>query len=177
MPLIFNFLKMPFRLSFTVLTYPENLIAAPFCFAVLISLSSGMPNHSASIQVRFLGPLPSFLTRAPFSVQFMHSAWFYWGVFSPPSSVTTVFKSTHIYLFTIRFVLLLFTLKVVSVYHCVPILASHFLSVLQLCVQKLRILIEDSDQNCEPSVNACSVSFSHCLRVSHSTSPPPPIPF
>lgn len=35
----------------------------------------------------------------------------------------------------------------------------------QLCVQKLRILIEDSDQNCEPSVNACSVSFSHCLRV------------
>lgn len=41
----------------------------------------------------------------------------------------------------------------------------HF-SLLQLCVQKLRILIEDSDQNCEPSVNACSVSFSHCLRVS-----------
>lgn len=40
------------------------------------------------------------------------------------------------------------------------------LSLLQLCVQKLRILIEDSDQNCEPSVNACSVSFSHCLRVS-----------
>lgn len=40
------------------------------------------------------------------------------------------------------------------------------LSLFQLCVQKLRILIEDSDQNCEPSVNACSVSFSHCLRVS-----------
>ncbi|XP_010788721.1 AP-3 complex subunit delta-like, partial [Notothenia coriiceps] len=42
---------------------------------------------------------------------------------------------------------------------------NHSASI-QLCVQKLRILIEDSDQNCEPSVNACSVSFSHCLRVS-----------
>lgn len=41
-----------------------------------------------------------------------------------------------------------------------------FFPPFQLCVQKLRILIEDSDQNCEPSVNACSVSFSHCLRVS-----------
>lgn len=41
----------------------------------------------------------------------------------------------------------------------------------QLCVQKLRILIEDSDQNCEPSVNACSVSFSHCLCVSGLVSP------
>uniref|UniRef100_A0A0E9VXC3 Uncharacterized protein n=1 Tax=Anguilla anguilla TaxID=7936 RepID=A0A0E9VXC3_ANGAN len=42
---------------------------------------------------------------------------------------------------------------------------NHSASI-QLCVQKLRILIEDSDQNCEPSVNACSVSFSHCLSVS-----------
>nr|XP_009294543.1 AP-3 complex subunit delta-1 isoform X6 [Danio rerio] len=31
---------------------------------------------------------------------------------------------------------------------------NHSASI-QLCVQKLRILIEDSDQNCEPSVNAC----------------------
>lgn len=47
---------------------------------------------------------------------------------------------------------------------------------LQLCVQKLRILIEDSDQNCEPSVNACSVSFSHCLRVSGVVTPHPTRP-
>lgn len=48
------------------------------------------------------------------------------------------------------------------------LLFSISLSCPQLCVQKLRILIEDSDQNCEPSVNACSVSFSHCLHVSES---------
>lgn len=56
-----------------------------------------------------------------------------------------------------------------------PFSPPHFLllslSLFQLCVQKLRILIEDSDQNCEPSVNACSVSFSHCLRVSDYSPP------
>lgn len=52
-------------------------------------------------------------------------------------------------------------------YFLPPFLSLSFcLCHFQLCVQKLRILIEDSDQNCEPSVNACSVSFSHCLRVS-----------
>lgn len=61
-----------------------------------------------------------------------------------------------------RFTVLIMALPFSPLFHSLPL----FLSVPQLCVQKLRILIEDSDQNCEPSVNACSVSFSHCLRVS-----------
>ncbi len=74
---------------------------------------------------------------------------------------------TFVYLIWTETVVEGFTLMLMDLPFSLPfLLLSLFLSLFQLCVQKLRILIEDSDQNCEPSVNACSVSFSHCLRVS-----------
>lgn len=85
----------------------------------------------------------------------------------------TFYTITHMRIFFCLFVYLIYEDwnwcgKVYGIFNASPVLPHTLfsLSCSQLCVQKLRILIEDSDQNCEPSVNACSVSFSHCLRVS-----------
>lgn len=128
-----------------------------FCVAVLISLSSGMPNHSASIQVGSPRSRPSSGHNPSTPVTFCR-----WSSFKHLNTTEnfSLFGSAGFVEQKSRW-----CGKVDGDVNASGfVFCSAFLP--QLCVQKLRILIEDSDQNCEPSVNACSVSFSHCLRVS-----------
>lgn len=197
----------------------SELICSLSHIAVLISLSSGMPNHSASIQVSpevcsSICTLMCSRDHNPF-----HSSWTTMHAFTKDKVTWSQASKTHKAIFflladlvtvsnawksnlapsnigpisptfvclddttetgvekVLQWCWLLslsppFSLSVAlppSLQLCFSFSLSFSLSLslpLQLCVQKLRILIEDSDQNCEPSVNACSVSFSHCLRVS-----------